>query len=75
MVSDLPSLPETKAIEMPPPPETMVMYSVFVQMEYRISAADGADAIAQIGLDLGQGRSYRHYTELTMALNARQASP
>lgn len=56
--------------EMAPPPSEE-WYSVFVQMEFQILAADGADATAQIAMDLGQGRSYKHYREETMAINAR----
>ena len=54
-----------------PPPPSEEWYSVFVQIEYQILAADGADATAQIAMDLGQGRSYKHYREETMAINAR----
>jgi hypothetical protein len=59
----------------PPIPETPllpeVLYSVYVQMEYRIPAADAPDAIGQIARDLGEGRSYKHHVEATMAINAR----
>jgi hypothetical protein len=48
-----------------------VLYSVYVQMEYRIPAADAPDAIGQIARDLGEGRSYKHHVEATMAINAR----
>jgi len=50
-------------------------YSVFVQMEYRVMAVDGADAMLQISSDLGQGRSYRRNTEITLSLNAREMQP
>jgi hypothetical protein len=59
----------------PPIPETPLLpellYSVYVQIEYRIPAADSADAIGQISRDLGEGRSYKHHVEATMAINAR----
>lgn len=54
-----------------PPPAVEEWYSVYVQMEFQVLAADGADATAQIALDLGQGRSFKHYREETMAINAR----
>jgi len=55
----------------PLPEMTQAMYSVFVQMEYRVPAVDGADALQQISHDLGVGRSYKSALEVTMSLSTR----
>jgi len=52
------------------PPMAQKMYAVRVQMQYRVPAVDGADAIAQIMHDMGQGRSYKYALEDTLDVSA-----
>jgi len=63
------NLPELRQDETPE--ESQRMYSVFVQMEYRVPAVDGADAIHQVSDDLGKGRSYKYAIEETMSISTR----
>jgi len=53
------------------PPMAQAMYRVIVQMEYRVPAVDGPDAIQQIAHDHGVGRSYKSSIEAHMSISAQ----